>query len=229
MDLVYIVSDDPIRGNLIYNFLSGRIKCALLKPHDYFSTALKENPMVFMFVSNSFEFLKAQTTTIRENPQFYNHGLISIMSNPSMAEQKELFELGSDMVLTQYTEMERIYLECYSLNRRINGFQNSSVVQFGPYIIDFLKHEIQYNGKFIALEPIHTRLIKLFFEHPDQLVSRKHMKDVVWKDQEISPRSIDAQISKFKKKFPELGEMIDSVYGQGYVLRTAGAKLKASA
>lgn len=228
MDIVYIVSDDPIRGNLIYNFLSGRIKCALVKPHDYFSTALKENPMVFLFVSNSFDFLKNQTNVIREHQQFYNHGIISVMNNPSMSEQKELFELGSDMVLTQYTEMERIYLECYSLNRRINGFQNSSVVQFGPYIIDFLKHEIQFNGKFIELEPIHTRLIKLFFEHPDQLVSRKHMKDVVWKEHEISPRSIDAQISKFKKKFPELGNMIESVYGQGYVLRTNQQHKKAS-
>ena len=224
MDLVYIVSDDPIRGNLIYNFLAGRIKCALVKPSDYFDTALKENPMVFLFVSNSFDFLKKQTTQIREHQQFYNHGVISVMNNPTIVEQKELFELGSDMVLTQYTEMERIYLECYALNRRINGFQNSSVVQFGPYVIDFLKHEIQHNGKFISLEPIHTRLIKLFFEHPDQLVSRKHMKDVVWKDQEISPRSIDAQISKFKKKFPELGAMIDSVYGQGYVLRTNSKK-----
>ena len=224
MDLVYIVSDDPIRGNLIYNFLAGRIKSALVKPSDYFDTALKENPMVFLFVSNSFDFLKKQTTQIREHQQFYNHGVISVMNNPTIVEQKELFELGSDMVLTQYTEMERIYLECYALNRRINGFQNSSVVQFGPYVIDFLKHEIQHNGKFISLEPIHTRLIKLFFEHPDQLVSRKHMKDVVWKDQEISPRSIDAQISKFKKKFPELGAMIDSVYGQGYVLRTNSKK-----
>lgn len=228
MDLIYIVSDDPIRGNLIYNFLSGRVNCALLKPHEYFSTALKENPLIFLFVSNSYDFLKSQTTVIREHQQFYNHGVISVMNNPTIVEQKELFEMGSDMVLTQYTEMERIYLECYALTRRINGFQNSSVVQFGPYVIDFLKHEVQFNGKFIELEPIHTKLIKVFFEHPDQLVSRKHMKDVVWKGQDISPRSIDAQISKFKKKFPEIGDMIDSVYGQGYVLRTQKSAKKVS-
>ncbi len=228
MDLIYIVSDDPIRGNLIYNFLSGRLKCALVKPHDYFSLALKENPMIFLFVSNSFDFLKAQTTVVREHQQFYNHGIISVMNSPSMSEQRELFELGSDMVLTQHTEMERIYLECYSLNRRINGFQNSSVVQFGPYIIDFLKHEIQYNGRITELEPIHTKLIKVFFEHADQLVSRKHIKDVVWKQQDVSPRSIDAQISKLKKKFPEFGRSIESVYGQGYVFRTQHSKRHAS-
>lgn len=228
MDLVYIVSDDPIRGNLIYNFLSGRLKCALVKPHDYFQMALKENPMVFLFISDSFDLLKTETNLIREHRQFYNHGVISVMSNPSMTEQKDLFEIGCDMVLTQYTEMERIFLECYSLNRRINGFQNTSVVQLGPYIVDFLKHEVQHNGKITELEPIHTRLLKLFYEHTDQLISRKHIKDVIWKDQDVSPRSIDAQISKLKKKLPEFGKAIESIYGQGYVFRTHHTKKYAS-
>mgnify|MGYP001130667245 CR=1 FL=1 len=228
MDLVYIVSDDSIRGNLVYSFLSGRLKCALLKPSDYMSFAEKENPHIFLFLSNSFDFLKAQTIAIRENPKFYNHGVISVMSNPTMVQQKELFEIGSDMVLTQHTEMERIYLECYSLHRRMNGFQHSTMVQFGSYIIDFLKNEIQFEGKFIEVEPIHTRMIKLFFEHAGQLVTRKHMKDVVWKEQEISPRSIDAQISKFKKKFPELGQRIESVYGQGYIFKLDQLEKKVS-
>jgi DNA-binding response OmpR family regulator len=226
MDLIYIVSDDSIRGNLIYSFLSGRLKCALIKPSDLHAFADKENPQIFLFISNTFDYLKTQTVWVRETPKFYNHGVICVLNNPTIHQQRELFEIGSDMVLTQHTEMERIYLECYALHRRMNGFQHSATVQFGPYIIDFLKNEIQHEGRFIEVEPIHTKMIKLFFEHANQLVTRKHMKDVIWKDQEISHRSIDAQISKFKKKFPELGELIESVYGQGYVFRTDKSEQK---
>jgi len=227
MDLIYIVSEDTIRGNLIYSFLSGRLKVALIKPHDLHSFADKENPQIFLFISSSFEFLKMQTVWVRETPKFYNHGVICVMDSPTIQQQRDLFEIGSDMVLTQQTEMERIYLECYSLHRRMNGFQHSATVQFGSYIIDFLKNEIQHEGHFIEVEPIHTKMIKLFFEHANQLVTRKHMKDVIWKDQEISHRSIDAQISKFKKRFPELGQHIESIYGQGYVFRTDLEKRKA--
>lgn len=220
MDLIYIVSEDPIRGNLIYNFLSGRMKCALVNTNEYFTLAQKENPMVFMFVSNNHGFFKDQITNIRESQNFYNHGIICVGNTPSITEQKELFEMGSDMVLGHHTEMERIYLESHSLLRRINGFHNTSVVKFGSYIIDFLKNELQQNGKFTELDPIHAKILKMFFEKPDQLVSRKHMKDTIWKGQEISPRSIDAQISKLKKKFPEIGRKIDSIYGQGYIFKT---------
>jgi DNA-binding response OmpR family regulator len=220
MDFIYIVTDDTVRGNLVYTFLAGRLKCALVKPHEYFQLAQKENPMVYLFLSNNYEWLKSSITEVRESSKFYNSGIICVYDNPSIQQQKELFEYGSDMVISAHTEMERIYLECYSLIRRMNGFHNSSVVQFGPYIVDFLKNEIQKDGKFYELEPIQTRIIKLFFEHADQLLTRKHLKDVVWKDQEISPRSIDAQISKLKKKFPELNDMIQSVYGQGYIIRT---------
>lgn len=219
MDMIYIVSEDAVRGNLIYNFLSGRMKCALVKPSEYLSLAEKENPMVFLFISNQQSFFKDNIMNVRESRAFYNHGIMCIANNPSINDQKELFDLGSDMVLNQHTEMERIYLECSSLLRRINGFHNVSVVQFGPYVIDFLKNELQHNGKYIELDPIHTKLFKIFFEKQDQLVSRKHLKDTIWKGQEISPRSIDAQISKLKKKFPEIGQYISSIYGQGYIFK----------
>lgn len=228
MDLVYIVTDDTVRGNLVYTFLSGRMNCALIKPHEYFQLAQKENPMVYLFMSNGYDWLKGAVTEVRENPKFYNSGIVCVYNNPTISQQKELFEYGSDMVLSVHTEMERIYLECYALIRRMNGFHNSSVVQFGSYIVDFLKNEIQKDGKFFELEPIQTKIIKLFFEHPDQLLTRKHLKDVVWKDTAISPRSIDAQISKLKKRFPEFNDMIESVYGQGYIIRVNQNRQKVS-
>lgn len=228
MDLIYIVTDDPIRGNLVYSFLAGRLKCALVKPHEYFQMAQKEHPAVFLFLSDHFDWVRSCVIEVRESPVFYNSGVICVTSTVQILQQKELFENGTDMIVSAHSEMERIYLECYSLLRRMNGFHNSSVVQFGPYIVDFLKNEIQKDGRFYELEPIQTRIIKLFFEHADQLLTRKHLKDVVWKDQEISPRSIDAQISKLKKRFPELNELIESVYGQGYIMRTSSIKEQAS-
>ncbi|MCB0392546.1 MAG: helix-turn-helix domain-containing protein, partial [Bdellovibrionales bacterium] len=44
------------------------------------------------------------------------------------------------------------------------------------------------------------------------------IKENIWDNADISPRSIDAQISKLKKILPEIGQDIINIYGQGYIL-----------
>jgi len=83
------------------------------------------------------------------------------------------------------------------------------------YENDFL---VKRGQKVLTTTPTQFKLLMAFTSHQDQLLSRQWIRETVWENSEISPRSIDAQISKLKKVIPELEDCLLNIYGKGYVL-----------
>lgn len=93
-----------------------------------------------------------------------------------------------------------------------------SVVQFGPLQIYPHDYIVKNSSKMIETTPTQFRLLVALIENQDQLLSRQWLQQKVWNGNQISPRSIDAQISKLKRLLPFLEQSLRNVYGQGYVL-----------
>ena len=88
------------------------------------------------------------------------------------------------------------------------------------YPDDFL---VRRRDELVVLTPRMFQLLLALVDHPNRLLTRGWLRRHVWKQSDISLRSIDAQISKLRKLLPELNPAIVTVYGRGYVL-TTGAK-----
>ncbi len=75
-------------------------------------------------------------------------------------------------------------------------------------------------GKNDTLSPTETRLLRLLLEHRDRVVTRSEVIAKVWNGTKIAPRSLDAHISRLRKRIAFTGIVLESAYGDGYRLST---------
>ncbi|MFK7872276.1 MAG: winged helix-turn-helix domain-containing protein [Oligoflexales bacterium] len=71
----------------------------------------------------------------------------------------------------------------------------------------------------ITLSPKEAHLIQLFMQTPSRCVSREIIREKVWDGRVVSPRTIDSHISRVRRHLDGSEVVIDSIYGDGYVMR----------
>jgi len=75
-------------------------------------------------------------------------------------------------------------------------------------------------GQSDTLSPTETRLLRLLLEHRDRIVTRSEVIAKVWNGTKIASRSLDAHISRLRKRIGFTGVVLESAYGDGYRLST---------
>lgn len=79
--------------------------------------------------------------------------------------------------------------------------------------------EIELNGKLIRLSEIEFDLLRIFLTNPNKNISREEILNTIWKDTQVSERSVDVHISSLRKKLDDFNYAIKSLYGSGYILK----------
>lgn len=171
------------------------------------------------------------TSQLRNNFSYTHLGILVVAQSEGLFKEEYAFRTGADHFVAQIRDYKPLVWRIISLLRRIQGLQLPGSVQssassekvpssitfknFKIYPNDFI---VKGNGRVIKLTPIQFKLLISFITHQDQLLNREWIKENIWDKAEISPRSIDAQVSKLKKVLPEIGQYIINIYGQGYLM-----------
>lgn len=146
-------------------------------------------------------------------------GIIFIVDSENSDIEKKVFALGADYYVVQPIQLDRLDWKLKALLRKND--QDLSVVptlEVGKIRID-LTNRLVFSGKTIrTVTPLQFDLLVAFAMHPDRLLSRSWLKHEIWKDEHLSNRTIDAHVSKLRKQLPEIGDMLLTVYGEGYRL-----------
>ena len=121
---------------------------------------------------------------------------------------------SEEMPSTTNTRQERINVD----NERSN-----SLLLFGNWKLNVMaRHLIDENGVIITLSAAEFRLLALFLEHPQQVITRDKIMDyLAERSLNIYDRSIDAQISRLRSKLRDKGPnptLIRTMRGDGYML-----------
>ncbi|MEZ4872243.1 MAG: winged helix-turn-helix domain-containing protein [Bdellovibrionales bacterium] len=143
---------------------------------------------------------------------------------------------GCDMLIPKNTAAPNLahmitnhYAKWYTLaessegpieNRYFNG-ADRSYIEFDDLKIYPEEYLVKIGEKVVNTSPIQFRLLLSFINNHDQLLTRKWLQEYVWDGAKISPRSIDAQISKLKKLIPMIETYMINVYGKGYILSSS--------
>ena len=164
-----------------------------------------------------------------------NAGLFVL--TPSYLLQDELHYLGTgaDNYLLASTPYQALKLRILRLGRRIQSLRESASLPFKVHQLGEGKNEsityndlkinvhqelVYKNGEHLNLPSIQAKLLIAFLSLPDELITRQWLIANVWQGEEISPRSIDAQISKLKKVVPSLEKDLVNIYGKGYIFKS---------
>lgn len=102
----------------------------------------------------------------------------------------------------------------------------SNVMSFGPYRLDLATHVLTCDGREITLTSGEFILLRLFLEHPNQVLSRDHLITLV-KGYERAPfdRSVDVRVTRLRRKIepnPDAPIYLRTIWGEGYLFSPRG-------
>ena len=84
--------------------------------------------------------------------------------------------------------------------------------------INFPRHEIwgkpENEWERIELTPTEFRLLIVFLRHPGLVLSRNHLADLVWPDEDAMPENIRFHVNRLRHKIGE--SLIENVRSFGY-------------
>mgnify|MGYP001166903624 FL=1 len=153
------------------------------------------------------------------------HIPIIFLSARSMQEDKiEGLKIGGDDYLTKPFDIDELCLkiEVFLKRKEINSGQNKSY-EIGKFQLDVTEQTLSLGGKEVALTLKEAKLLSLFAEKQNTIVSRELILINIWgKNDYFLGRSLDVFISKLRKKLTQDQNIsIENIRGVGFRLNLA--------
>ena len=132
-------------------------------------------------------------------------------------------EAGADDYVAKPFEPRELILRINNILRRVpsntDSFLDKKLI-FGAFSFDLNRKELtSQNGKIIHITPIEGQLLSVLGEACGHIFSREKLADILGNNQ--SPRSIDVQITRLRRKIEEDSKnprYLQTVRGKGYML-----------
>ena len=138
-------------------------------------------------------------------------------------------EMGADDYLPKPFEPRELLARIRSVMRRTQALPpgmaapDATSLHFSGWTLDLTaRHLINPQGVVVALSGAEFRLLKIFLEHPNHVLSREQLLNLTQgRDAEPFDRSIDLQVSRLRQKLAEDArspQLIKTIRNEGYVL-----------
>ncbi len=139
-------------------------------------------------------------------------------------ERAMALEEGADDYLNKPFDPQELVARIRAVLRRAQVGQPplsaSTVLVCGALRFDRRSRRVYLSSKELTLTPKATLLLEYLLTHPDELVSRDRLLDVVWGwDYPVGTRAVDTRIAELRRAFEDDGDasrLIETVPGQGY-------------
>lgn len=120
----------------------------------------------------------------------------------------------------------RAVLRRNELQNEIKEGESKNKYKFGEFILAIETRSLTKEGADIALTAGEFNLLRIFVEHPNRVLSRDQLMDLM-KGYERSPfdRSIDIRVTRLRRKLevdPTVPEFVRTVWGEGYMFSPLG-------
>jgi DNA-binding response OmpR family regulator len=132
-------------------------------------------------------------------------------------------ELGADDYVVKPFNPLELVARIRSVLRRTSGMvpkQPSQMMKKGPFTLDLKSQRLHKSGQLLKLTAREYQLIKLFFERPDEPITRDELLDEIWGLNYFGdPKTVDVHIRRLREKIeedPSQPLYLKTVWGFGY-------------
>jgi DNA-binding response OmpR family regulator len=139
-------------------------------------------------------------------------------------ERAMALEEGADDYLNKPFDPHELVARIHAVLRRARPGQPplSAAVRLasGKLSLDRVSHRVWLGDSELTLTPKSIMLLEYMLTHPDELVSRERLLDVVWGwDYPVGTRAVDTRIAELRRALdddPGKPRYIETIPGQGY-------------
>ncbi|MCS7150393.1 MAG: response regulator transcription factor [Caldimicrobium sp.] len=155
---------------------------------------------------------------LRSTHKYRNIPVVIISAKGQELDRVLGLELGADDYVVKPFSLREVVLRIKRLLQKTEE-EPSTLVSFGPFILDKDKKAIYLDGKLLELTATEFKILSLFIENPHRVFSRDDLLDLIWSNErEYYSRVLDAYICRIRSKLGEAGELLQTVRGLGYRL-----------
>jgi DNA-binding response OmpR family regulator len=151
-----------------------------------------------------------------------NTPILMITARDAVRERVSGLEEGADDYLCKPFEFDELLARIRALLRRENSIKRNRI-EVSDLVVDSAAHVAHRSGKELMLSVREYTLLEALAAHAGQILSREVIQERVWMDEDSTSNTVDVTIKNLRKKVdpPGAAKLIHTVYGLGYVLRTA--------
>jgi DNA-binding response OmpR family regulator len=159
----------------------------------------------------------------------YTLGIIMVTGAGEVVDRIVGLEMGADDYIAKPFDPRELRARLRSVMRRLEGraaaapvAASDGRVRVGRCLLDLKSHQLfEHDGAEVALTSMEFELLKVFAEHPNQVLSRDRLLTLT-RNREWEPfdRSIDIRIARVRRKIgedPDNPQTIKTVRGAGYM------------
>lgn len=160
---------------------------------------------------------------LKRNERFSHVPVLMLSVKDSEVDKVVGLELGADDYLTKPFSVRELVARVKAILRRVDRSEvKSSLLVFGPLIVDLEKMEVTLEGERLDLTPVEFKLLVIFLQNPGKVFTREELLERFWGGRFVVDRTIDVHVSNLRKKLGEIGGLIRSIRGVGYKFEKEG-------
>jgi two-component system OmpR family response regulator len=163
---------------------------------------------------------------VRQHPRQARVPIIMLTASSDETDRVIGLELGADDYLGKPFSPRELLARIKALLRRVGFGQERAVVEvlaFDDWRLDMISHRLFHlDGEEVILSGADFALLKLFLDHPQQILDRDTIANAT-RGREVMPleRIVDMAVSRLRQRLRDTGKaprLIRTVRGAGYLL-----------
>jgi DNA-binding response OmpR family regulator len=153
--------------------------------------------------------------------------VLMLTARTAVADKVRGLRGGADDYVTKPFDLDELLARVEALLRR--SWRSSDLPEAYEderLRVDFVQRRVTVYGREVAFTPLEFRLLAAFVRHPNQVLSRERLLELVWRDPNgVSPDQVKLYVAYVRRKLEAAGRpgevWIETLRGFGYRYRVA--------
>jgi DNA-binding response OmpR family regulator len=148
-------------------------------------------------------------------------GIVMLTAKDEVADRIEGLNMGADDYLVKPFDFDELLSRMRAILRRLKR-PMAEVLVAGPLALDVDRRRLTFDGEELDVTAREFELLKLFMQHPRQVLTKQQILDRVWGANFYgSENNVEVYVGYLRSKLGERGRnLIQTVRGVGYQLMT---------